>query len=136
MGGTGALIFACLHPELVDGMVIAGAATDIGVYLNWCKQFYDTENIRATIGKTIEERYTADALAAHSVCNMAEKLSMPVYYSHGGDDKIIPVSEAENLCGKMAGKANFHYTEIPGGDHDSPLQRTVEDFRRLLKDIL
>ena len=136
MGGTGALIFAGLHPELVDGMVIAGAATDIGVYLEWCKQFYDTENIRSIIGKTIEERYTADALSAHSACSLTEKLTMPIYYSHGGADEIIPVSEARNLCERMAGKTNFHYEEIPGGDHDSPLRRTDEDFRSLLKDIL
>ena len=35
MGGTGALIFAMRHPELVDGVGALGAATDPQSYLDW-----------------------------------------------------------------------------------------------------
>ena len=56
---------------------------------------------------------------------------MPVWLYHGGADRTIPVSEARALAEILAGKEDFHYHEIAGGNHDSPLsffQQGLEEF--------
>ena len=122
MGGTSALIFAMLHPELADGLVILGAATDIGRYASWCAAQPEIPVLRE-IHSAISAAYTPTDFALHNVCAHARNLTMPIHFHHGNADAIIPVSEARHLAEIFhnAGRTNFHYHEIEGGNHDSPL---------------
>ena len=59
MGGTGALIFAVRYPELVHGLGIMGAASDIGRYREFCLQ--SEFPVLREIGNTITENYPENA---------------------------------------------------------------------------
>lgn len=73
------------------------------------------------IAEAISTSYKEDELEKHSTLLNAEKLTMPVYFIHGGADETIPVGQARMLAEKLRSKADFFYDEIPGGNHDSPL---------------
>ena len=132
MGATGALIFAAQHPELVDGVAALGAATDLKRFAKWCSG--QTTSTAASIREAIETQYGKADYERHNVCSHADALTMPVYYAHGGADKVIPVSEARSLRDLLvsAGKKDFRYVEIPEGDHDSPLPLAGEALTYLL----
>ena len=130
MGATGALIFAVRHPELVSGIAALGAATDLKSYLQWCET--QTQPVHESIRTAIKAHYQNDEeYAANSVLAHAEKLTMPVWFIHGDADATIPVSQARELAKLMAGKKNFYYEEIPGGNHNSPLPRKKEGIDAL-----
>lgn len=128
MGGTSNLIYAVLHPEDVGGLVIRGAATDIASYYRWCltreKPIIHeiAEAIRISYGGTPDEN--PDLYRRHSALANAGKLKMPLFLIHGGADDIMPVEQARALAEKMKNSPTFSYTEIPGGNHDSPLTET------------
>ena len=50
-----------------------------------------------------------------------DKLTLPVYLCHGTADAAIPVDHSRKLYDALKDKGNMEYTEIPDGDHDSPL---------------
>ena len=131
MGASGSLVFAMRHPELVDGVVALGAATDIKSYREWCA--VHPLSVHKSIHDAIVEHYTTEAdYAINSVVDHAEKLTMPIWFSHGEADATIPVSQARALVEKLSGKKDFYYREIPGGDHDSPIAFREESMRAML----
>jgi pimeloyl-ACP methyl ester carboxylesterase len=99
------------------------AVTDIAEFSSRWKVSHKNYN-------TIEQAYGATPAEdpalyrRHSVIGNAGKLTMPVYFTHGEKDGVIPVAHARRLAAKMKGKADFVYREIPGGDHDSALWET------------
>ncbi|OQA84000.1 MAG: Alpha/beta hydrolase family protein [Lentisphaerae bacterium ADurb.Bin242] len=121
MGGTSNLIYAGLHPELADGVVALGAASDLKRYAKWCDR--QTKPICHEIAAAIRAAYHDDEtlLDKHSVCRNASKLTMPVFLYHGSADATIPVSESRILAGLLAEKKDFYYGEIYNGNHDSPI---------------
>ena len=131
MGGTGALIFAMLHPELIGGVAALGAATDIGRYLAWTGT--QSHPVLCEIHDAIRTAYSdEESLRKHNVCAHAEQLTMPVCFYHGGGDKTIPVSEARALACALSGKKDFYYREIENGVHDSPLVFFEDALMRLI----
>ena len=132
MGGTGALIFAMRHPELVDGVVALGAATSLRRYVAWCDQPGRLPVI-SEISAAIHQAYPEAAeLAAHDVCAECARLTMPVIFYHGAADELIPSAEARSLAECLKEKADFHLTLVPGGNHDSPLPFFREGLDRIL----
>ncbi len=128
MGGTGNLIYGVLYPNDVNGIVVRGAATDLRSYHEWCTR--QTKPILHEIAAAICTAYGADPGQApeiylrHSTLANAKRLGMPVYFAHGSADEIIPVEQARELAGILRAKNDFFYQELPGGNHDSPLQAT------------
>ena len=128
MGGTGALIFAVRHPELVDGLAVMGAATSIRRYRNWCAE--GELPIHRAIMAAIDAGYDAESLDRHDVCKAAERLTMPLRFYHSVADRVIPVLEMRELRRQLAGCATARFTELPPlaeaphwwSDHDTPLQ--------------
>lgn len=134
MGGSGGLIFASLHPELVDGIAVMGAATDLESYVEWCDK--QTLEVCGRIAAAIRTSYgSQEKMIQHSVCRNAAKLTMPCLFYHGADDKIIPVSQSRRLAGVMADSPDFFYREIYQGDHDSPCAFMPEVLSLLLENI-
>jgi len=122
MGGTSNLIYPVLHPDDVTAAIALGAATDLASYHAWCRT--QTLPILKEIADAIESAYgppPSDIYQTHTALAHTDRLTMPVYLAHGGDDAIIPVSQSRNLTARMAGSPNFLYHEIPAGNHDSPL---------------
>lgn len=125
MGGTSNLAYAALHPDDAAAVVALCPATDIASYLSWCRTT-DTAICRE-IAHAIQTAYGASArrgaadLGARSAVRNHVRLTMPVYVAHGAADTVIPVSQTRRLVGAMAEASHLAYTEIPEGDHDSPL---------------
>lgn len=133
MGGTGALIFAIRHPELVDGLAVLGATTDLARYCAWCGSRPEPIlPVLNEIRSAILANYHDEDFEPHNVCLHTDALRMPLVYYHGEADEIIPVSEGRTLARLFSGKGHFHYHEIQGGNHDSPLPC----FRDALKFLL
>jgi len=130
MGGTGALIFAVRHPELVSGVGALGAASDPQNYLDWLET-RQTPILREIRAALLEAYPTPESRRTNSVLRHADRLAMPVCYFHGEADATIPVGEARALRDRLAGKPDFLYREIGNGDHDSPLPAFPEVFRKL-----
>lgn len=128
MGATSNLIYAVLHPNDVQGIVARGAATDLASYHRWCLS--QDRPILGEIARAIVCSYagTPDERPAvyqqHSALYHADRLTMPIYFTHGAADATIPVSQAQALAQRLAGSPRFVYREIPNGGHDSPLTET------------
>lgn len=129
MGGTGALIFASIHPELVDGLGILGAASDIWRYREYCRNAAEPQ-ILHEIYDAIDKHYKPEDYALHNVCSHFEGLTMPFAYYHGIDDKVMPVSEMEALREKMKDFPNATFKAVPG-THDAPLTYIKEIFNKV-----
>ncbi|MFA5203125.1 MAG: alpha/beta fold hydrolase [Lentisphaeria bacterium] len=139
MGGTSNLLYAALHPEDVAACVALGAATDLASYHAWC-QSHPAGSVQREIGDAIVTAYGATPAAApelfqrHSTLRQCARLTMPVFFAHGGADALIPVEQARQLAAAMADRPAFEYVEISGGDHDSPAwdRRALAFFDRQL----
>ena len=136
MGGSSALAFAALRPELVDGVVALGAATDVARYQAWCLAPDSpprTAAIRKAIAEAIEAAYESADKTPHSASANAVRLAMPIVLVHGELDETIPVEEARDLAAKMKKNPNFVYREIPDGGHDAPLAHWAESLETLIR---
>jgi len=126
MGGTGALIYAALHPEDVAAVAAMCPATDIASLHAYCAGTDDVrflaEAICSAYGGTPDE--VPDVYDRHSALRHRDRLAMPIYIAHGSDDASIPVAESRALA--AAGiPGRLKYREIPGGHHDSPLAADI-----------
>lgn len=139
MGGTSNLIYAGLHPEEVSAAIALGAASDLTSYLDWCRS--KNTGIFKEIADAIETAYAdqpqtpSTLYKKHSALQNAAKLTMPIYLSHGGDDKTIPVEQSRALAQKLSPNRNFIYEEIPNGNHDSPLPLMPKALELVLNDL-
>ena len=125
MGGTSNLIYAALHPEDVQALVLCGAAVDIGSYHDW--KLTQPLPIHAEIAAAIRANYGGapserpELYAKHSALANRGRLTMPIHFSHGELDNLMSITQARGFAQAMADKADFVFKEIPGGNHDSPL---------------
>ncbi len=134
MGGTGALIYAGLHPEDIDGVVVWCPATDLAELVGFLAAGEaEGGTVLAEVRRAIEAGYGpaghSDTYARHSILANHRRLTMPVAVVHGDRDAMIPVAHARRLRDRMGSR--LWYREIPGGDHDAPLG-CVEPLRRLI----
>lgn len=88
MGGTSALIFAVLHPELIAGVCSLNGTADMVDYAGF------KDAIDASYGSAEERR-------KRSVEPQAERLTMPVAITTGGKDASVPPDSALRLAEKL-----------------------------------
>lgn len=126
MGGSSNLYYALQHPDDVAALVALGAAPDAAPYAQWCRSSAPG-SIQRQIGEAIEQAYggppetNPEPYRQRSATALAGRLNMPVYYTHGEKDSLMPVDGARKFALAMRGKPGFRYVEIPGGNHDSPI---------------
>ena len=126
MGGASNLYYALQHPDDVAALVALGAAPDAAPYAQWCRAFAPG-SIQRQIGEAIEKAYggspetNPEPYRARSAAALAGRLVMPIYYAHGEKDALMPIEAARKFASAMGGNPLFHFLEIPGGNHDSPL---------------
>jgi pimeloyl-ACP methyl ester carboxylesterase len=90
MGGAGALSFAALHPELVDGVVSLNGTANLLEYENF------QPAIQASFGGTklqIPEEYKK-----RSAEYWPERLTMPIALTAGGQDTAVPPQSVVRLA--------------------------------------
>jgi len=90
MGGTGALTFAVLHPELIDGVVAMNGTANLVAYENF------QEAIQASFGGTKQQVF--QEYKKRSAEYWPERLTMPVAMTLGGKDKSVPPDSALRLA--------------------------------------
>ncbi len=118
MGGTGALIFSMRHPELVDALGIMAGVTNMRRYLEFLRQ--GDLPIHKEILEAIASHYTDADYDLNHVAAQAGKLAMPLFFAHGEDDQLMPVTEMYDLRDRLSGKPDAVFRSIPAGDHNSP----------------
>ena len=133
MGGTGAMIFAVRHPELVAALGVLGGATKLRRYCEFLR--HAKLSIHQEILDAIESHYSDGDYELHDVSAQAEKLTMPLYYAHGKADGIMPVQEMYDLRDKLDGRPGKTFRAIPHGNHDSPIPLFGEILTGLLEQI-
>lgn len=93
MGGTGALTFAALHPDLVNGVCSLNGTANLVEYGRFL------EAIAASFGGTKEE--APEEYRKRSAEFHAEALSMPVAFTTGGRDDVVPPESIHRLHARL-----------------------------------
>ena len=90
MGGTSALSFAALHPELIDGVAAMNGTANVLEYGNFQEAFLESYGGPK---KAIPEEYKK-----RSSEYWPERLVMPVARATGGLDKLVPPDSCRRLA--------------------------------------
>lgn len=118
MGGTGALTFAALHPDLVDGACSLNGTANLVEY----GRFLDA--IAASFGGTkdeVPEEYRRRSAELH-----ADRLAMPVAFTTGGRDDVVPPESVHRLHAALLALGRpVLLLHRPDGGHDTPLADTA-----------
>lgn len=117
MGGTSALIYASRHPAALDGVIALCPATDpVMMFEQFPDHFLGSYGgSPTTVPNVFAERTSRKRATALAT------LSLSIV--HGSADATIDVEHSRVLVRLLRAQgARCHYQEIPGGDHDSPLQ--------------
>ena len=118
MGGTGALTFAALHPDLVDGVCSLNGTANLVEY----GSFLDA--IAASFGGTKEEvpeEYRKRSAELH-----AEALVMPIAFTTGGRDDVVPPASVLRLHDALAARGRpVLLLHRPDRGHDTDLADTT-----------
>lgn len=93
MGGSSALTFTALHPELIDGVASMNGTANHVEY----NQFQDA--IRESFGGTKQEK--PEEYKKRSAELWPERFTMPVGITAGGKDKLVPPDSAIRLAKKL-----------------------------------
>ena len=93
MGGTGVLTFAALHPELVAGVCSLNGTANLVEY----DQFQDA--IAASFGGTKSQ--VPDEYKKRSAELWPNKFTMPVAFTTGGRDELVPPHSVLRLAEKL-----------------------------------
>ncbi len=123
-GATSAMAYACVHPETINGVIAMGTC-DIFTRLEFAEN--SNKPLLQKLARTVYEAYGGstkqkpELYRERSVLANADRLNMPVILSMGEKDSLIPVEESRKIAKTLSNKADFHYIEIPDGNHDSSL---------------
>lgn len=128
MGGTAALTFAALHPELVDGVVSMNGTANLVEY----DQFQDA--IAASFGGTKAEK--PDEYRKRSAELNLDQLTMPMACTTGGKDQAVPPQSVLRLVeGLKAKKRPVKLIHRPDGGHSTNHADATEAFEFVLSEL-
>jgi pimeloyl-ACP methyl ester carboxylesterase len=124
MGGTSALIFAALHPELIAGVCSLNGTANMVEY----EGFKDA--IDASYGST-EER------SKRSAELLSEKFTMPVAATTGGRDTVVPPQSVLRLVEKLQqAKRKVLSIHREAGGHSTNYEDTCTAMEFLLREAV
>lgn len=126
MGGTGALTFTVLHPELIDGVVSLNGTANLVQY----ERFQDA--IAASFGGTKDN--TPDEYRKRSAEFFPMKLTMPLACTTGGKDEVVPAESVLRLLEQVR-KHNSKVLSIhqPDGGHSTTYADTNQAFEFVIQ---
>ena len=116
MGGTSALIFATLHPELIAGVCALNPTANLVEYAGF-KDAIDT-----SYGSAEERQKRSPELHA-------ERLTMPVALTTGGKDTTVPPESTLRLAKKLKRVLSIHHET---GGHSTSYDDTVKAMEWVL----
>jgi len=127
MGGTSALIFAALHPELIDGVLSQNSTANMVEY----DQFQDA--IRESYGGTKQEQPAEYRKRSPELA--AEKFAMPVAFTVGGQDLLVPPSSVRRLVQRLKelGRDDVLMNDNPQAGHETSYEDTVKAFEFVIR---
>lgn len=126
MGGTSALTFAALHPELIAGVCSLNGTANLVEY----EKFQDA--ISASFGGSKSE--APDEYKKRSAEFWPEKFTMPVALTTGGKDAIVPPQSVLRLAAKLAqAKRTVLSIHREGGGHSTNYEDTMAATEFVLK---
>jgi pimeloyl-ACP methyl ester carboxylesterase len=125
MGGTGALIFGVLHPELIAGICALNPTANLLEY----DKFQDA--IAASYGGT--KATAASQYKVRSPELWPEKLTMPLALTTGGLDQVVPPESTLRLAEalKKAGRKVLSLHR-PAGAHSTNYEDTIQALEFML----
>lgn len=103
MGGTGALTFTALHPELVDGVVSLNGTANLVEYTQFTNAFVNSYG-----GSKTE---VPDEYHKRSAEFFPERFDMPLATTTGGRDEMVPAESLLRLVAAVR-KQNRHVLSI------------------------
>ncbi len=129
MGGTSVLIFAALHPDLSDGVVSQNGTANLIEY----ERFQDS--IRRSYGGTKQER--PDEYRKRSPEFAADKLTMPIAFTTGGQDSLVPPDSVLRLAKELE-KSNpaLLLLHRDSGGHATDYDDTVRAYEFVVQRVL
>ena len=116
MGGTSALIFATLHPELIAGVCALNPTANLVEYASF-KDAIDT-----SYGSSGEREKRSPELHA-------DRLAMPVALTTGGQDTVVPPGSTLRLAKKLPRVLSLYHDE---GGHSTSYDDTVKAMEWVL----
>ena len=117
MGGTSALIFATLHPELIAGVCALNPTANIVEYAGF-KDAIDT-----SYGSAGERHKRSPELHA-------DRLTMPVALTTGGKDTVVPPASTLRLAKKLSRVLSLHREAVA---HSTSYDDTVKAMEFVLQ---
>ena len=121
MGGTSALAFTALHPELVDGMVSMNGTANMVEYAGFA------DAIAASYGGTKAEK--PDHYRQRSAEFFPERLTMPVAITTGGRDTLVPPDSCLRLAHELKQRnAPVRLIHRPEGGHETTYEDGIAAF--------
>ncbi|SIO65143.1 Prolyl oligopeptidase family protein [Singulisphaera sp. GP187] len=129
MGGTAALTFASLHPDLIDGVVSMNGTANLVEFTGF------PDAISASYGGS--KKGKPDEYRKRSAELAAEKLTMPVAMTTGGRDTIVPSDSVLRLARRLR-EENRAVRSIhePEGGHATNYADASEAFEFVLDRVL
>ncbi|AMV40592.1 alpha/beta hydrolase family protein [Planctomyces sp. SH-PL62] len=129
MGGTAALTFASLHPDLIDGVVSMNGTANLVEFEGF------PEALAASFGGSKREK--TDEYRKRSAELAAEKLTMPVATTTGGRDAVVPPDSVLRLVRRLR-ETNREVRSIhrPEGGHATDYADAAEAFDFVLVRVL
>jgi dipeptidyl aminopeptidase/acylaminoacyl peptidase len=127
MGGTSVLIFAGLHPDLVDGVSSQNGTANMVEYENFAN------SIAESYGG--DKKKKPDEYKKRSPELFPERLTMPLAFTTGGKDTSVPPDSVRRLADvlKKAKREDVLYNERVDNGHSTSYQDTVEAFEFVIK---
>lgn len=128
MGGTGALTFAAMHPDLVDGVVALNATANLVEY----DQFQDA--IAESFGGTKQDKL--DEYHKRSAELHPERLTMPIAMTTGGKDRTVPPDSVLRLTKALEkDKRKVKLIHQPEGEHSTTYADATTAFEFVLAEL-
>ncbi|MBK8039015.1 MAG: prolyl oligopeptidase family serine peptidase [Verrucomicrobiaceae bacterium] len=118
MGGTSALIFATLHPELIAGVCALNPTANLVEYAGF-KDAIDT-----SYGSADEREKRSPELHA-------DRLTMPVALTTGGQDTVVPPASTLRLAKKLSRVLSIHHEAVA---HSTSYDDTVKAMEFVLRE--
>jgi pimeloyl-ACP methyl ester carboxylesterase len=130
MGGTAALTFTILHPELVDGVV-----SQCGL-ANLSEPSPHSEAITRALGGTADQK--PEEYKKRSAELAPEKFTMPIAIWTGGQDTSIPPASARRLARRLKSRFPEHVLHIDreNAGHQPDYEDTAAAYEFVLNRIL
>jgi len=128
MGGTSALIFAALHPELVAGVVALNGTANMVEY----DQFQDA--IAASYGGN--KQHKPDEYKKRSPELHRARLPMPIALTTGGQDRLVPPDSVLRLAKALADDDRpVKLIHQPQGGHSTTHADATAAFEYVLSEL-